>query len=247
MYVPTQWRNITFDYEEFVCFCFLDSSLVTTALFDREVNCRRAASVSKTLLLRSKAVLTLLSRFYRKIWNSTEKCIYKFDDILQKDRSFVKTETKINYTQLSLALGWKVTGSKLQTDTPRVDALVNGNALSFLFIGCFSRKCGKTGKYISVSTLLQSLVKINVNEILLRMQFSRWTSCHMEWSPAAFIRELCREKSWKRNSIKFNLERFPGLVTVKLTLSPVQLWLRPIDNRKVWYNKECFWLSANFL
>jgi len=28
-------------------FYFLHSSLVTTALFDREVNCRRAASVSK--------------------------------------------------------------------------------------------------------------------------------------------------------------------------------------------------------
>ena len=30
-----------------VFFYFLHSSLVTTALFDREVNCRRAASVSK--------------------------------------------------------------------------------------------------------------------------------------------------------------------------------------------------------
>lgn len=46
-----------------MCFVFLDSSLVTTALFDREVNCRRAASVSKILLLCSKTVLTVFSRY----------------------------------------------------------------------------------------------------------------------------------------------------------------------------------------
>jgi len=53
-------------------------------------------------------------------------------------------------------------------------------------------------------------------KFLLRTQFSRWIWFHIEWNPATFIRGSCREKSWKRNSIEFNLERFPAWVAVKL-------------------------------